>query len=89
MSAIDINTTDKTGCPIMELTFEGKTVAELDELSSTVTDYTDGYNLKLKITFGEFSVATLAGDAGLCFGTDLTGNNNSAPNGAYCMQWAV
>jgi hypothetical protein len=23
----------------------------------------------------------------LCFGTDLTGNNNSAPNGAYCISW--
>jgi len=89
MTATPINETDKIGCPIMDITMRGKTEDEYALYSDTIRDYTDGYNLEMKLTFGEFSVADAAGNAGVCIGTMLSGNNNSAPNGAYCYEWAT
>jgi hypothetical protein len=47
-------TTSTTECPTSEITLSGKTADELSSLSTDISNYSDGYNLSLQITFDGF-----------------------------------
>jgi hypothetical protein len=47
MTALELNATDKTGCPITTILFTGETSDQMEELSTSITDYSDGYKLEL------------------------------------------
>jgi hypothetical protein len=78
----EISAGGAANCPKLEIRLTGETNSAYEALSSTVTDWTDGYTANMKITLDSSSLPEAAGEIAYCFGVDMTASE--APNGAYC-----
>jgi hypothetical protein len=96
MSTQTIQSVDATSCPETTILLTGIADTELINLSSDITEYSDGYKAKITATLNANSIPTAVGTYGICVGTELsvattseTGSVTEAVNGAYCLVWTA